>query len=67
MRILPAFLIGFLIGFLVIVVLFPVIIAYLIGVVLIFIWINVLAFFKLQKKNWPKEEYVKFGKYKIYR
>lgn len=54
-----------LIVFWIIIIVFPEIIAYLIGSVFIIIWINILIFSK-SFKSW-KEEYVKFGKYKIYR
>lgn len=64
MRILPIALIIFWI----IVIAAPEILAYLLGWLFIFIWLNMLAFFSFFKKkgdNW--EKYVKFGKYKIYR
>jgi hypothetical protein len=54
-----------LIIFWVIIILAPAILAYLIGWFFIFVWLNILIFFKWVK--WNKEEYVKFGKYKIYR
>ena len=47
-------------------IIFPAMIAYLIGWLFIFIWINMLTFFKAKKnKSW--EDYVKFGNYKIYK
>ncbi|QFR38754.1 hypothetical protein A9Q91_00785 [Candidatus Gracilibacteria bacterium 28_42_T64] len=49
----------------VVIILAPAILAYLIGGFFIFIGINLLAFFKMTGGN--KEEYVKFGKYKIYK
>jgi hypothetical protein len=64
MRIFPMVLIAFWI----IIILFPALLAILIGGFFIFIWLNILIFFKSMK--WgksDKEEYVKFGKYKIYR
>ena len=54
-----------LIIFWIIIILAPAILAYLIGWFFIFVWLNILIFFKSVK--WNKEEYVKFGKYKIYR
>lgn len=56
-----------LIIFWIIVIVFPAIIAILLGVLFIFIWLNILIFLRWikWKKKW--EEYVKFGKYKIYR
>jgi len=46
----------------------PEILAYLLWGFFIFIWLNMFAFFWMFKKKWPKwEDYVKFGKYKIYR
>ncbi|MDD2871726.1 MAG: hypothetical protein PHS49_07100 [Candidatus Gracilibacteria bacterium] len=49
----------------IIIILAPAILAYLIGGFFIFVGINILAFFKNVKSN--KEDYVKFGNYKIYR
>jgi len=63
MRIFPIALIIFWI----IIIKFPEIIAYLIGGLLIFIGLNILIFFGWFKKQGSKEEYVKFGKYKIFR
>jgi hypothetical protein len=54
-----------LIIFWIIIILAPAILAYLIWWFFIFAWVNILAFFKNVKSN--KEDYVKFGKYKIYR
>lgn len=63
MKILPLVLIIFWI----ILIVFPDIIAYLLGWFFVFIWINMLLlgwmFWKKENKEW----YVKFGKYKIYR
>jgi|SaaInlV_120m_DNA_4_1040238.scaffolds.fasta_scaffold12483_3 hypothetical protein len=58
-----------LIIFWIIIIVFPAILVFLIGGFFIFIWINMLAFFSLfKKKKDPKwDNYVKFGKYKIYR
>ncbi len=54
-----------LIIFWIVVIIFPKIISYLIWWLLIFIWFNMLIFMRAVKK-W-KENYVKFGKYKIFR
>ena len=54
-----------LIIFWIIIIVFPEIIAYLIGGFLIFIWLNILIFSRMIKK-W-KNKYVKFGDYKIFR
>jgi len=54
-----------LIIFWIIIIIFPKIIAWLIWWFLIFVWINILIFMKVQKK-W-KDDYVKFWKYKIFR
>ena len=54
-----------LIIFWIIIIKFPEIIAYLIWWFMIFIWINILIFSKMVKKG--KEDYVKFGSYKIFR
>ena len=54
-----------LIIFWVIIILSPEILAYLVGWFFIFVWVNILFFFWFKKNN--KENYVKFGKYKIYR
>jgi len=54
-----------LIIFWIIIIKFPEIIAYLIWWLLIFIWVNMLIFMRAVKK-W-KENYVKFGNYKIFR
>lgn len=54
-----------LIIFWIIIIFFPEIIAYLIWWLLIFIWINMFIFIKAVKK-W-KEDYVRFGNYKIFR
>ncbi len=56
-----------LIIFWVIIILAPAILAYLIWWLFIFIWINILIFFKNIKSKTNKEEYIKFGKYKIYK
>lgn len=63
MRILP---IGLII-FWIIIILAPAILAYLIGWFFIFIWLNILTFFKWLKWKKGKEDYVKFGNYKIFR
>ena len=54
-----------LIIFWVVVIIAPEILAYLIGGFFIFVWLNILVFFRSIKGS--KENYVKFGKYKIYR
>ncbi len=54
-----------LIIFWIIIILAPAILAYLIWWFFIFVWINILAFF--QNVKWKDDNYVKFGKYKIYR
>lgn len=55
-----------LIIFWIIVIVFPTIIAYLIWSFFIFIWINILMFFRqITSKKW--EQYVKFWDYKIYK
>ena len=55
-----------LITFWIIVIAFPAILVFLIGWFFIFIWINMLAFFKNKKsKDW--DNYVKFWKNKIKR
>lgn len=57
-----------LIVFWVIVIAFPAILVFLIWWFFIFLWLNLLAFFSLFKKNkWEKDSYVKFWNYKIYR
>ncbi len=61
MKIIPVLLIIFWI----IIIKFPEIIAYLIWWLLIFIWLNMIIFMKWVKK-W-KDNYVKFGNYKIFR
>jgi hypothetical protein len=61
MKILPVFLIVFWI----IIVMMPEILAYLIWGLFIFIWLNLLLFFRKAKSM--NENYVKFGKYKIFR
>lgn len=48
-------------------IIFPDIIAYLLGWFFVFIWINMLFLGWLFSKKENKEWYVKFGKYKIYR
>lgn len=64
MRIFPIALIIFWI----IIIVFPAILAILLWGFFIFVWLNILIFFKSMKwGNKSKEEYVKFGKYKIYR
>jgi len=51
----------------IILIVFPEIIAYLIGAFFIFLGINML-FINMAFSKWnKKEEYIKFGKYKIYR
>lgn len=54
-----------LIIFWIIIIKFPEILAYLIWGFFIFIWFNILLFFWFRKNS--EENYVKFGKYKIYR
>lgn len=58
----------FLIIFWIIVIAFPAILVFLIWGFFIFIWINILIISWILKKSskW-KEDYIKFGKYKIYR
>jgi len=52
--------------FWIIIIAFPAILVFLLGWFFIFIWLNMLAFFKTKKsKNW--DDYVKFWNYKIYR
>lgn len=64
MKILPISLIIFWI----IIIAAPEILAYLLWGFFIFIWLNMFAFFWMFKKKSSKgEDYVKFGKYKIYR
>ena len=56
----------FLIIFGIIIIVYPEFLAYLIGWFFVFAWINLyLIWFAFNK--WNKENYVKFGKYKIYR
>jgi len=55
----------FLIIFWVIIIFAPAILAWLIWWFFIFVWVSLLSLFKKVKSN--KEDYVKFGKYKIYR
>ncbi|MFK7780464.1 MAG: hypothetical protein QM490_05020 [Candidatus Gracilibacteria bacterium] len=50
----------------IIIIIFPEIIAYFIGGLFIFIGVNILVFFK-KKGGKGKEDYVKFGNYKIFR
>lgn len=58
----------FLITFGVIVIIFPQILSILLGLFFIFLWINILVASKMFKnKKWEGENYIKFGKYKIYR
>ena len=56
-----------LILFWVIIILAPAILAYLIWGFFIFLWLNILIFFR--KVKWSKDtgDYVKFGQYKIFR
>lgn len=61
MRIFPLALIIFWI----IIILAPAILAYLLGWLFVFIWLNILIFFGFKKKN--NDNYVKFWKYKIFR
>ncbi len=59
----------FLILFWLIIVIFPEFLAYLIGWFFIFIWINIIlvwTVFSFAKKK-TEDNYIKFGKYKIYR
>ncbi len=46
---------------------FPDILAYLLWGFFIFLWINILIFFRAIKSKKSENNYVKFGKYKIYR
>ncbi len=47
---------------------FPEIIAYIIGILLLWIWANIIITrFFLDKKTKSKADYVSFGKYKIYK
>jgi hypothetical protein len=62
MRLFPIWLIAFW----TILIIFPELVGYLLWWFLIFIWINILIFFRWKSWKW-KEDYVKFGKYKIYR
>jgi hypothetical protein len=59
----------FLIIFWIIVIVFPEILAYLIWWFFVFIWLNLflLWWFFSKSSKWEKDNYVKFGKYKIYR
>jgi len=52
-----------------IIIIMPEIIAYLLWWALIFIWLNMLFIWLALKKKagFAKEDYVKFGKYKIFR
>lgn len=63
MRIFPIWLIIFWI----IIILAPEILAYLIGGFFIFIWLNILIFFKWIKSKKDGSDYVKFWNYKIFR
>lgn len=58
----------FFILFWIIVIIFPKFLAYLIGGFFVFIWISMLSVWSMfnSKKN-KEENYIKFGKYKIYR
>jgi len=58
-----------LIIFWIVILIAPEILAYLIGWFFIFIWLNMLVFTWVFMWKWKasKENYVKFGKYKIYR
>ncbi len=53
----------------IIVIIFPEFLAILIGSFFVFLWVNIMlmgrTFWFWAKKTW--EDYVKFGKYKIYR
>lgn len=56
--------------FWIIVILAPEILAYLLGWLFIFIWINMLVFFWIFKKKTNSttgKDYVEFGDYKIYK
>jgi len=56
-----------LIIFWIIIILAPAILAYLIGWFFIFVWLNILIFFKWIKWKKGSDNYVKFGNYKIFR
>lgn len=57
----------FLLIFWIIIIYNPDIIAYLLGGLLVFIWLNLVLFWIFTKKKNPNENYVKFGNYKIFR
>ena len=65
MKLLPIWLILF--G--TILIIFPDLVGYILWGLLIFLWINSLIFMKVLfgKKSSDKEDYVQFGKYKIYK
>ncbi len=65
MKLLPIWLILFW----AVVIFFPEFLAYLIGWFFVFMWINALIISKLMKKkdNMKGDDYVQFGKYKIYK
>ncbi len=57
-----------LIAFWIIIILFPAILVFLIWWFFIFVWVNIIASsIYLNKTAKNQEEYIKFGKYKIYR
>lgn len=52
----------------IVIIIFPAILVFLIGGFFIFLGVNILLFFGILKgKKEGKEDYIKFGKYKIYR
>ncbi len=53
--------------FWIVLIVFPDILAYLLWWFFIFLWINILIFFRALNSKKSGENYVKFGKYKIYR
>lgn len=50
-----------------IVIFYPQIIAYIIGGILLFLWLNLAFAWLFFAKNGKDKEYVKFGNYKIYK
>ncbi len=56
-----------LVAFWIILIIFPEILAYLLGGFFIFLWVNILIFFRNINSKKSGENYVKFWKYKIYR
>ncbi len=59
----------FFILFWVIIIIFPEFLAYLIGFFFVFVWVSMLSIwsmFNFGKKS-KEDNYIKFGKYKIYR